>query len=120
MCLQDIKIAQSQEIRGTVVSAPSAATTPLAGVANNRVGVRFALTSFIGAVGNLNVIIQYLLDSTPIGIGFLSSGTPYVDIFLEDLSHIVKSKFQCTNNSGFTVSVGVSEILQNTNPADAL
>jgi len=120
MCIQDIKIAKSQETRATSVNCPSGATTQIAGLANNRVRVRFAPTSITGAIGNLNVVIQYVGDSAAIGIGFISAGVPYVELTLEDNSHFVKGPFQAANSSGVAVPIGVAEVLQNTDPEDAI
>lgn len=120
MCLQDIKIAKSQETRTTSISCASGATTLVAGVANNRVLIRFAPTTITGAIGNLSIVIQYVGDSNPIGIGHMGGGSGDVELSLEKHSHLVKGPFQVVNNSGYTVPMGISEVLQNVDPESVL
>ena len=120
MCLQDIKIALKQQTRATVVSCANGTTTQVAGAANNRVRIRIAISQFAGVIANLNIQILYLGDSTAVGVGFIGSGVSHVELSLQDHSQFVKGPFSAFNNTGGAVSLGISEVLQNTNPEDAI
>lgn len=120
MIIDNLAVAQSQEVRVSNTVIANGATVTVGALANNRVLARFAPTVFAGAVGNVFLFIQYVADSVPVGIGCISQGQTFVEVDLERHSHMVKGPFLINNLSGFAVTIGLVELLQNINPDSVL
>lgn len=119
MCLQDIKIAKSKEIRGTRPGV-SGQTVISMKLAPNRVYVRFGLMAQFDTQVNAGIEVFWIPDNTPIQIGILNQPNPYIELWLERHGELVYGPFSFEDTSSIFANIGAVELLQNTNPEDAL